>query len=267
MNADRIRLSCALLISIAIHGSMTLFGDLSAGRIATAARSLPVAVTVAAYDEQQQVVEAPTLSTPQQDPRPRESDTAPFEQAESEVSVSEGVIPDPAASTESSMAESITDESSESPTQAEDTLPSPESEFDQVPSIEAVVSEPVNQLTNTSIASRQEDVDQAGTSQLIPVAETPDVRAVPLYYRIPKPTYPSRSRDLGEEGLVIIAVLVGKDGSVLEAYVSESSGYSLLDGSALATVREQWRFRPGTLRGEAIPSWVRVPINFNINSG
>jgi len=88
--------------------------------------------------------------------------------------------------------------------------------------------------------------------------------AIPLYHLIPKPHYPSRSRDLGEEGTVIIVILVGTNGMVKEAKLSKSSGFSLLDGSALATVREKWQFKPGTRNGKPIESRVRVPIKFSI---
>ena len=123
------------------------------------------------------------------------------------------------------------------------------------------------------MASKTPPADELDGSNLtdtiapISMPERPDVTAVPLYHLIPKPAYPSRSRDLGEEGRVIIAVLVSEDGGVLEAYVSESSGYPLLDGSALATVTERWRFKPGTRRGKVVASWVRVPIKFSIKGG
>lgn len=92
----------------------------------------------------------------------------------------------------------------------------------------------------------------------------PDVTAIPLYHLIPKPPYPSRSRDHGEAGTVIIAILVSADGSVADAHVATSSGYPLLDGSALSTVKAKWRFKPATNNGKPVASWVRAPINFSI---
>lgn len=80
----------------------------------------------------------------------------------------------------------------------------------------------------------------------------------------PKPPYPARSRDLGEEGTVILSVLVGADGRVEECRIDRSSGHPLLDGSALATVRDKWRFRPGTIDGEPASRWVRLPVEFAI---
>ena len=210
-------------------------------------------------------VGATTLLKPDQKPRPQESNTDVAESAKTEISVRANAIPAQAPPMQLSKSELNADDPRElSSTEAVGTPPTPKSVPDQACPIDAVASTPSKRPTNTSVASELDDTGQAAATQLLPVPEIPDVTAVPLYYLIPKPAYPSRSRDLGEEGLVIIAVLVSKDGSVLEAYVSEPSGYPLLDGSALATVTEKWRFKPGMRHGKAVPSWVRVPINFSI---
>ncbi len=69
---------------------------------------------------------------------------------------------------------------------------------------------------------------------------------------------------MGEEGTVIIAIKVAADGRVIEAYISKTSGYTLLDGSALSTVTSQWHFKPARRAGKPIEAWVKVPIMFNI---
>ena len=93
--------------------------------------------------------------------------------------------------------------------------------------------------------------------------EEPEV--LPKHLFAPKPPYPSRSRDLGEEGTVIIAILVGEDGQVVDCRVASSSGHPLLDGSALSTVREKWRFKAGRSAGKPVARWVRVPVEFRIS--
>ena len=95
--------------------------------------------------------------------------------------------------------------------------------------------------------------------------QRPEVLARPLYHLIPSPPYPERSRDLGEEGRVVIAVLVAEDGKVAEAHVHESSGHPMLDGSALATVREKWLFKPARSGDAPVTAWIRVPIDFRIS--
>lgn len=116
---------------------------------------------------------------------------------------------------------------------------------------------------SSSYFSRQPTIGLTRKKKITVPVKTETV-ATPLYHLIPKPHYPSRSRDLGEEGTVIIVILVGTDGKVKEARLSKSSGFTLLDGSALATVREKWQFKPGTRNGKPIESRVRVPIKFSI---
>jgi len=61
---------------------------------------------------------------------------------------------------------------------------------------------------------------------------------------------------------VTIRVLVGIDGIVQRAEIAESSGFDVLDDAAIETVRRRWRFVPAHSAGNAIESWVLVPIRF-----
>ena len=62
--------------------------------------------------------------------------------------------------------------------------------------------------------------------------------------------------------MVTLRVFVLKDGSVGQAAVLRSSGFRMLDDSALRTVRSAWRFLPALHDGLAIDSWVEIPIKF-----
>jgi periplasmic protein TonB len=81
------------------------------------------------------------------------------------------------------------------------------------------------------------------------------------YLHNPKPAYPAMSKRMGEQGKVLVRVLIGADGSLLEAAIAQSSGYERLDNAALAAVR-QWRFVPGKRNGVAVPMSHQVPVNF-----
>lgn len=81
------------------------------------------------------------------------------------------------------------------------------------------------------------------------------------YLRNPQPEYPAISRRLGEEGQVMLRVLIGADGSAQQVELRRSSGYDRLDQAALDTVR-RWRFVPGKRNGVAEAMWFNVPINF-----
>ena len=85
----------------------------------------------------------------------------------------------------------------------------------------------------------------------------------PKYAENPKPIYPQEARRKGYEGEVILKVEVLSNGRVGQVEVKKSSGYELLDRSALATVK-QWKFIPAK-KGEAqIPLWVNIPIKFQL---
>ena len=68
---------------------------------------------------------------------------------------------------------------------------------------------------------------------------------------------------MGEEGRVILRVLVTPQGAAETLEVKTSSGSPRLDAAAVNTVRN-WRFVPAR-RGEAtVQSWVLVPIVFKL---
>ena len=77
----------------------------------------------------------------------------------------------------------------------------------------------------------------------------------------PAPAYPAVSRRLGEQGLVVLRVLIGADGQVQKVEVKESSGFERLDRQAIDTVT-RWRFVPGTKNGVPEAMWHLQPINF-----
>lgn len=81
------------------------------------------------------------------------------------------------------------------------------------------------------------------------------------YLNNPRPAYPALSRRLGEQGKVVVRVLIGVDGRAQQAEVGTSSGYERLDQAALATVRS-WRYVPGKRNGMPEAMWFNVPINF-----
>ena len=81
------------------------------------------------------------------------------------------------------------------------------------------------------------------------------------YLQNPKPTYPPMSRRLGEQGTVLVQVLIGVDGNAQKGEIKKSSGFSRLDQAALATVLK-WRYVPGKRAGVAEAMWFTVPIAF-----
>ena len=85
----------------------------------------------------------------------------------------------------------------------------------------------------------------------------------PYFLEKSPPLYPDMSVRLGEEGVVMVRVLIGSDGVPKKVELQTSSGFERLDQSALNTVM-RWRFMPGTRGGVAETMWYRVPITFKL---
>ena len=81
------------------------------------------------------------------------------------------------------------------------------------------------------------------------------------YLNNPAPPYPRQSKRLGEEGTVVIRVLITPEGRAEKAEIRTSSGYARLDDTALTTVKA-WRFVPGQRNGLPEAMWFNVPIRF-----
>lgn len=85
------------------------------------------------------------------------------------------------------------------------------------------------------------------------------------YLRNPKPVYPTLSQRRGEEGEVLIELVVAADGSVQKVGIKRSSGFDRLDQAALSAVRN-WRFVPGKRAGMPEAMSYVVPIPFRLVS-
>jgi len=81
------------------------------------------------------------------------------------------------------------------------------------------------------------------------------------YLQNPQPPYPPMSRRLGEQGQVMLRVLIGADGNAQQVEIRRSSGFERLDNVAQETVR-RWKFVPGRRNGIPEAMWFNVPINF-----
>ena len=92
-----------------------------------------------------------------------------------------------------------------------------------------------------------------------PRIELPSSNAA--YLNNPAPSYPSISRRMGEQGKVVLRVLISTEGLPEKIEIRQSSGYDRLDRHAQETVL-RWRFVPGKRNGVAEAMWNLVPINF-----
>lgn len=87
--------------------------------------------------------------------------------------------------------------------------------------------------------------------------------SMPRYLKNPYPQYPHAARMKGQEGLVVLSVRVLENGRVGQVRIKTTSGYAILDQSAMAAV-QSWQFEPA-MRGN-IPqaSSVDIPVRFSL---
>lgn len=83
------------------------------------------------------------------------------------------------------------------------------------------------------------------------------------YREKPNPIYPQRSLRFGEEGNVLVRVLIDEKGNAVDIVLACSSGISRLDEAAMEAVKRA-RFYPYKENGVAISVWAQVPISFTL---
>ena len=87
----------------------------------------------------------------------------------------------------------------------------------------------------------------------------------PFYIENPPPGYPEIARQQGYEGVVLIGAEILVNGRVGEAVVRKSSGYAVLDQSAIRAVKT-WKFEPAKKSGIPYKTWAELPVKFIISN-
>jgi len=78
-----------------------------------------------------------------------------------------------------------------------------------------------------------------------------------------RPLYPRMAREQGWQGKVVIRAHITAEGTVRQAAVQESSGFPILDDSAVQAVKT-WSFEPAKNGEFAVASTVALPIRFDL---
>ena len=86
---------------------------------------------------------------------------------------------------------------------------------------------------------------------------TPTIRAT---HRV-QPNYSSAAASAGEQGYVVLGVLVDEHGAVSSVELVRSSGYRDLDEAALRAIR-QWTFAVEGKMPRASPTWTKIAFGF-----
>lgn len=75
------------------------------------------------------------------------------------------------------------------------------------------------------------------------------------------PRYPAEAARLGQQGMVILRLVVTTDGHVAAVGIQSSSGFPSLDRAA-RDAAASWRFKPRGAEGTAIPSTTLIRLRF-----
>jgi protein TonB len=120
---------------------------------------------------------------------------------------------------------------------------------------------------NVAIEAAPTNTITAVTSKPAPSVPSPVAQAVPHVPPVVKaghcrePEYPPSSARLGEQGRVVLQLLVNVDGKVVDSKVETSSGFPRLDEAARAAL-SLCKFTPGTYQGQPEQAWGRIAYVF-----
>lgn len=85
---------------------------------------------------------------------------------------------------------------------------------------------------------------------------------VPQVIFNPEPSFSDEARKSKAQGIVLLLLVVGKDGHPYDIRVGQSLGMGL-DEKAIEAVN-RWRFRPGTLNGRPVATQIAVQVDFHL---
>jgi|GEM_PF-5652932 len=107
-------------------------------------------------------------------------------------------------------------------------------------------------------AQMVQDTPAVSDDRLLPVITEPSFSAQPQL-----PVYPKLALKRRWQGQALVQALVNEQGATERVELVQSTGYALLDQSALKAV-SGWSFAAAEENSGQIRAWVQVPVNFTI---
>jgi protein TonB len=126
---------------------------------------------------------------------------------------------------------------------------------------------PIRPQTTPPVAVAPVEAPPAPPAPALPPPAPPAPPRVELpssdasYLQNPPLVYPAMSKRMGEQGKVVVRVLIGADGLPKNAQIKTSSGFDRLDRAAVEYVMK-CRYVPGKVGGAAQAMWHDAPVNF-----
>jgi protein TonB len=90
-----------------------------------------------------------------------------------------------------------------------------------------------------------------------------EVDKQPRVVRRIQPVYPYEARKKKITGKVVLRFLVDRSGKVSKVSVVRAEPEGVFEENAMEAVKK-WKFKPGYYEGEPVPTWITLPISFNM---
>jgi protein TonB len=149
------------------------------------------------------------------------------------------------------------------PAPAADTPPPPEPQI--VPVMTPTIEPPLITLTEEPPQNTITVAVAEAAPPPAPAPAAPRVITDVAYVEAPQPRYPPESKRSGEEGLVVLRVLINELGRATRIEIERSSGHLRLDEAARNAVQRAL-FRPYVENGVARMALATIPIEFSWKS-
>ena len=244
----------AISMAIALHVGLINF-EFAPKQIFVPGASLPRSVSV--FLNQKSVVETPLQHIEEAQPTENFKEELPAAEIEPEQYVTENSY-DIEEKVEVPVQQPVLMEKTVKQLAAEELVPAGQKTNDIADNIKPESGEAAK-VQESVIKSEHQDVPQNDGGSPKGTLQT----AYPRYQFNAPPAYPGLARKRGQDGTVILQVLVNEEGRVDDLEIEISSNFRLLDRAAVSTVRK-WSFEPGRRNNERIPMWVRVPVTFKL---
>ena len=123
----------------------------------------------------------------------------------------------------------------------------------------------VENVRNAQETKQEESIQEAVKTATTYEEELEPPKFGAAYLNNPAPEYPKMARRSGQQGRVMLKVLVAENGKPQLVELATSSGYEALDQAAIEAVK-LWRFIAAKRNNQPISANVLVPVKFSLNS-
>ena len=238
-----------LVATIAIHGVVVAFLVVASTREIPPEKAAPPPIMVSLVQSPEPVPEVPIVEPPPQPkpPEPKPPDPKPLPKPKPKPVPK--VVDKPVPIEAPKPVEPVVQESAE--VEAE---PQPPREVSPAPAPAPVQGKPV-EAERVAPAPHPEPMDQ-------PIPEVPISGVSYLHQEVP--TYPAMSRRLGEQGVVMLRMLISETGVPESIQLETSSGFDRLDKAAMEAAKKS-RFNPYKRNNKPMKVSVIAPVRFTIS--